>query len=90
LNVLIYEIKEDGWAGMQHAWDNIIAYKMLVGRPEWKRPIGGPRNGWDLKKQDVRMWTGFIFLRIGFSGEGGSCERSYKPPHSIKCGLFLD
>jgi hypothetical protein len=35
------------------------------------------------------VWTGFIWLRIGTSGEG-SCEHDNEPSGSIKGGEFLD
>jgi hypothetical protein len=48
-------------------------YRILVGKPEGKRPLGRPRHGWvenskmDLRK-DGMVWTGLICLRIGTSG----------------------
>jgi hypothetical protein len=31
------------------------AYNILVGRPEWRRPLGRPRRGWeDNIKMDLR------------------------------------
>ena len=49
-------------------------YRVLVGKPERKRPLGRPRRRWednikmDLQKWDVREWTGSIWLRIGTGG----------------------
>jgi hypothetical protein len=49
-------------------------YRVLVGRPEGKRPLGRPRSRWkDNIKLDLRevgsMWrTGFSWLRIGSNG----------------------
>jgi len=48
-------------------------YRVLVRRPEGKRPFARPgRNGmvmkWILKKWDVGVWTGFIWLRIWAGG----------------------
>jgi hypothetical protein len=50
-------------------------YKVLAGETEVERPllryIGvnvGILLKWILKKQGVRMWAGFIWLRIGTSG----------------------
>jgi hypothetical protein len=52
------------------------AYRILVGKPEGKRPLGRPRRRWvDIVKMDLReigwggMWTGSIWLTIGTSGE---------------------
>jgi hypothetical protein len=47
------------------------AYKILVGNPEGKRPLGRPRRRWvDNIKMDLReiVWVGLIWLRIGTSG----------------------
>jgi hypothetical protein len=46
------------------------AYRILVGNPEGKRPLGKPRCRWadnikmDLRKDEV-VWNGLIRLRIG-------------------------
>jgi hypothetical protein len=50
------------------------AYKVLVIKPEWRRPLedlGVDRKitvEWILGKQGGRLWTGCIWLRIGTSG----------------------
>jgi hypothetical protein len=44
------------------------AYRVLVGEPEGKRPIGRIILGWSLDKLDKAVWTGSIWLRIGTSG----------------------
>ena len=49
-------------------------YRVLVGKPEGKRPHG--RQGvdgriilrWILRKWDVGLWTGSSWLRIGTGG----------------------
>jgi hypothetical protein len=51
------------------------AYRILVGKPDGKRPLGRPRRSWvDISKWiierlDGMVWIGFIGLRIGTSGE---------------------
>jgi hypothetical protein len=46
---------------------------MLVGIPEWKKPLGRYRHRWKdkleriLAKQGGQLWIGFIWLRIGTS-----------------------
>jgi hypothetical protein len=30
------------------AWRAENAYKILVVRPQWKRPLGGPRHRWKI------------------------------------------
>jgi hypothetical protein len=51
------------------------AYRILVGKPEGRRPLGRPRRRWvDNIKMDVKViWygmvgTGSIWLRIGTRG----------------------
>jgi hypothetical protein len=45
------------------------AYRILVEKPEGKRPLGTPRRRWvDAVKMDGVVWTGLIWLRIGTSG----------------------
>ena len=50
------------------------AYRVLVGKPEGKRPLGRPRRRcvgniiMDLRRWDVGMWTGLGWPRRGTSG----------------------
>jgi hypothetical protein len=49
------------------------AYRILVGNPEGKRPLGRPRCRWvdNLKiylREDGMVWIGSIWLSIGTSG----------------------
>jgi hypothetical protein len=62
-------------------------YRLLVGKPERKRPIGRLRCRWmvNIKKDLVEDWTGLVWLRIGTSGEVLSCECSNEPSGSMKC-----
>ena len=45
-------------------------YRVLVGKPEGRRPLGRPRRRWVDKlrwifsKRDVGIWTGLGWLRI--------------------------
>jgi hypothetical protein len=48
------------------------AYRILMGKPQEKRPTGRPRHRWlDNSKMDLREieWGGIIWLRIGNSRE---------------------
>jgi hypothetical protein len=51
------------------------AYKILVGKPEGKRPLGRPRQDgriilkWILGKWGLGEWTGVICLRIETGSE---------------------
>jgi hypothetical protein len=46
------------------------AYRILVGKPEGKRPLGRPRRRWlDNIKMILKIgWIGLIWLKIGTSG----------------------
>jgi len=54
--------------------DRRSAYRVLVGKPVVKRPLGRPRlDGriilrWIFRKWDVGVWTGTSWLRIGAGG----------------------
>ena len=49
-------------------------YRVLVGKPEGKRPLGRPSVGgililrWNFRKWDVEVWTGWSWLWIGTGG----------------------
>jgi hypothetical protein len=46
-------------------------YRILVGKPEGKRPLERPRRRWedgmkmDLMETGCGVWSGFAWLRIG-------------------------
>jgi hypothetical protein len=49
-------------------------YRVLVGKPEGRRPLGRPRRRWedgldmDLEEIGWGVWSGFTWLRIGTVG----------------------
>jgi len=49
-------------------------YRILMRKPEGKRPLGRPRRRWEIilrcifRKWDVGVWTGSSWLRIGTGG----------------------
>jgi hypothetical protein len=47
-----------------------VAYRVLVGKPEGKKPHEMPSIilNWIFKKWDGRAWTGLIWLWIGTGG----------------------
>jgi hypothetical protein len=65
------------WAGHVAArmGEKRNVYRLLVGKPEGKRPLGRPRHRWvhnikmGLAETDVVVWTGLVWLRIGTGGE---------------------
>jgi hypothetical protein len=63
------------WVGhVAHKGEETEVYKILVGKPEGKRPLGRPRQRWedgirmDLGEIGWGVWSGFNWLRIGTSG----------------------
>jgi len=49
-------------------------YRVMVGKPEGKKPLGRPRHRWNVNiKMDIQevgfgVWTGLSWLRIGTGG----------------------
>jgi len=49
-------------------------YRVLVGKPEVKSPLGRPRRIWEIilklifRKWNVGVWTGSSWLRTGTGG----------------------
>ena len=64
------------WAGnVARVGERRGVRRVLVGKPEGRRPLGGPRRGWeDNIKMDFQevgcgvVWTGSSWLRIGTGG----------------------
>ncbi|KAJ4450318.1 hypothetical protein ANN_01738 [Periplaneta americana] len=63
------------WAGhVVRMGESRNAYRVLVGRPEGKIPLGWPRRRWEdnikmhLREVDMMTETGLILLRIGTNG----------------------
>jgi len=69
-------------------------YRVLVGKPEGKRPLGRPRRRCEdnIKVDLQEVGCGYGLDRAG-SGQGqvaGTCEYGDELSCSIKCGEFLD
>jgi len=62
------------WAGhVAHMGEGKGVHRVLVGKPEGKRPLGRPRRRWeDNIKMDLRKWegveTGWSWLTVGTDG----------------------
>jgi hypothetical protein len=63
------------WAGhVARMGEKRGAYRILVGRPEGRRPLGRPRRSWEdnikmyLQEVGWVAWTGLSWLRIGTGG----------------------
>jgi hypothetical protein len=70
-------------------------YRVLVGKPEGKRPMGRPRLRWEdnikIDLQEVGCWgMDWIQLAQDKGQVVGTCECGNEPSGSIKCGEFLD
>ena len=96
--ILFWEIKQGRmrWAGyVARMEEGRSVYRVLVGKPEGKRPLGRPRRRWeDNVKMDLQeVGCGEYGLARAGSGQGqvaGTCECGNEPSGSIKCGKFLD
>jgi hypothetical protein len=55
--------------------DKRNAYRLLVGKPEGKRPVEDQEVGgwiilrWFLERWDGVVWTGLVLCRMGTNGE---------------------
>jgi hypothetical protein len=63
------------WAGhVARRGEARNVYRVLVGKPDGKRPLGRPRRRWedgikmDLRETGWGVWSGFTRLRIGTVG----------------------
>jgi hypothetical protein len=71
------------------------SYKIFVGKPERKTPLGRPSGRWvDNIKMDLREigWEGVDWMHLAYDkGTVASCfEHDNEPSGSIKGGGFLD
>jgi hypothetical protein len=56
-----------------HMGDRKVAYKVSMGKPKIRRPLGRPRRRWEdiksiFKKWYVGVWAGLIWLRLWTGG----------------------
>jgi hypothetical protein len=66
------------------------AYRILVGKPEGRKPLGSPRRRWvDNIKIDLREigWHGVNWVNLALEG---SCEHGDELSGSIKCWEVLE
>ena len=73
--VLVIKSRRMRWAGHVACMaEGRGVYRVLVGKPGGKRPLGRPRRRkkdnikMDLKEYDVGVWAGSSWLRIGTGG----------------------
>jgi hypothetical protein len=69
-------------------------YRVLVGKPEGKRPLGRPRRRWEDIKMDLQEvefgGMDWIVQAQDRDKVAGTCECGNVPSGSIKCGEILD
>ena len=82
------------WAGhVVHVVEERGVYRVLVGKPEGKRPLGDLGVvgwlilGWISRRWDVGIWTRLGWHRIETRT---LCECGNEPLGSVKCWEFLD
>jgi hypothetical protein len=71
------------------------ACRILVGKPEGKRPLGRPRRGWvDHIKMDLGgiEWDGMDWIHLAQDRDQwrACCEHGNEPSGSIKCWEVLE
>ena len=70
-------------------------YRVLVGKPEGRTPLGRPRPRWvDNIRMDLHEvgcgYTDWIGAGLGYKQVADTCECGNEPSGSVKCGEFLD
>ena len=65
------------------------AYKVLVGKPERRRPFGRLTRRWEDNVREVRWEHELDRSGSGQEEVAGSCECGNEPLGFIKCGEFL-
>jgi hypothetical protein len=81
------------WAGHVSMHGKRNAYKILVGKPEGKKPLGRPRHR---QEDNIRMdlteigWKGVEWICLAQGLVVGSLEHNNEPSGSIKGREFLD
>jgi hypothetical protein len=64
--ISMMKLRRMRWAGhVARMWEPRNAYRILVGKPEGKRPLGRTRSRWE---DNIKIYLRSIWLRIGTSG----------------------
>jgi len=71
--VRVLKSRRTRWAGhVAHMVEGRGMYRVLVGKPEGRRPLERPRHRWEdtikLDLQEVGVWNGSSWLTIGTGG----------------------
>jgi len=76
------------WAGhVTRIGERRDLYRVLVGKPEGKRPLGRPRRRW---KDNIKMHLQEVGWGSGLGQVAGFCKYVIEHWGSIKCREFLD
>ena len=74
-NIRVVKSRRMRWAGhVARVEERIVAYKLMVGKSEEKRPLVSPSRRWednikmDLQVVGLGAWTGLIWFRKGPGG----------------------
>jgi hypothetical protein len=83
------------WAGHVARMEKRNQYRILVGKPEGKRPLRRPQHRWvDNIKIDLREtgWAGMNWINLAQDrGQWRAlCEHGNEPSSSIKCWEVLE
>jgi hypothetical protein len=83
------------WAGhVKRMGDRRDAYRILMGRPDGKRPLGRRRHRWEpntkISLREVGWRNGLIWSGSGQRKVVGSWQCGNEPSSSIKCDEYLD
>jgi hypothetical protein len=85
--IRIIKGKRMGWVGhVARMGEKRNAYRLLVGKPEGRRPLGKPRRKWvDNIRMDLfeLVWGDVDW--IGLAQVESSCEFCIEPSGSIEC-----
>jgi hypothetical protein len=73
--------------------ENIKAHRLVMGKPEGKRPLGRPRCGW-LDNISIGLgeigWGGQDWSDSGQGQVEGPCECGNEPSVSMKCRKIIE
>jgi len=94
--VRVIKLRRIRWAGhVAHMGEERVVYRVLVGKPEGKRPLGRPQRRWvdNIRKDLQEVGRGFVD-RNGLAQDRDRwrtlASAVMNPSGCVKCGEFLD